>query len=198
VVLDAESMHGMIPVVAFIGPSKSGKTTLIEKVVSHLSSKGLAVGTIKHIRNGDFSIDVSGKDTWRHAEAGASVVVGAAARQVVILKKRISPYQSVEELLDMVGNEELDVIIIEGFRSLTASKHDIFKVILAKTKDDLGEGLKDVVEPIIAVVGPNVLRVAVPDEKAESFFDIDTEKEKAVMLIAGIVTNARKRKNLQA
>jgi len=182
----------MIPILAFIGPSKSGKTTLIEKVVLQLSSKGLAVGTIKHIREGDFSIDVKGKDTWRHAEAGAKVVVGAADNQVVILKRRVSPYKTLEELLGLLGGEALDVIVIEGFRSLTTSRHEVFKIILAKTREDVEDILKDTVEPIIAIVGPGALRDAVPREKSKSFFDFDIEREKVVDLIASIIAKANR------
>ena len=165
---------------------------MIEKVVFQLSSKGLAVGTIKHIRDGDFSIDVKGKDTWRHAQAGAKIVVGAAAKQVVILKKQTSPYQNVEEILNLIGNEKLDVIIIEGFRSLIAKRRDVFKVVLAKSKEDVEDSFHELTEPIVAIVGPGILRNAVLNEKSASFFDIDTEKEEAVQLIMRIVVNAQK------
>ena len=188
----------MIPIVAFIGPSKSGKTTLIEKVIFQLSSKGLAVGAIKHIRDGDFSIDVKGKDTWRSAQAGATVVMGAADKQVVILKKRFSPYVTLEEIEGLLGNERLDVIVIEGFRSLTAKRHEVFKVILAKTKEDVEDTLKDTVEPIIAIAGPSSLRNAVSGEKSVSFFDIDTEREKVVDLIAGTIVNFKKQQKSSA
>jgi len=39
----------MPPIVSVVGKSKSGKTTLIEKLVQELRSRGYRVATIKHI-----------------------------------------------------------------------------------------------------------------------------------------------------
>ena len=38
----------MPPIVSIIGKSKSGKTTLVEKLVRELKSRGYRVATIKH------------------------------------------------------------------------------------------------------------------------------------------------------
>ena len=59
------------PAVAFIGYQNSGKTTLVEKVIAELTARGLRVGSIKHHGHHRFDIDVPGKDSWRHAEAGS-------------------------------------------------------------------------------------------------------------------------------
>ena len=40
-----------IPIVSFVGKSNSGKTTLLEKVIRELKSKGYRVATIKHSHN---------------------------------------------------------------------------------------------------------------------------------------------------
>ena len=42
----------MPPIVSVIGNSKSGKTTLIEKLIQELKSRGYRVATIKHIPQG--------------------------------------------------------------------------------------------------------------------------------------------------
>ena len=55
----------MPPIVSVIGKSKSGKTTLIEKFVQELKSRGYRMATIKHIPRG-VSFDEPGKDSWRH------------------------------------------------------------------------------------------------------------------------------------
>ena len=55
----------MIPTIAVLGTTKSGKTILIEYLISNLSQEGLRIGTIKHIHDSGFSIDAKGKDTWR-------------------------------------------------------------------------------------------------------------------------------------
>ena len=63
----------MIPVISFIGRSGVGKTTYLEKLITELKSRNYRVGVIKHDIHG-FEMDRPGKDTWRHAQAGADVV----------------------------------------------------------------------------------------------------------------------------
>ena len=60
----------MPPVLALIGKPDCGKTTLIEKLIPALAQKGLRIGTLKH-HHGPIQMDVPGKDTWRHKQAGA-------------------------------------------------------------------------------------------------------------------------------
>jgi len=57
---------------AFCGRSGSGKTTLLERLLASLTP-GLRVGYAKHDAHG-FEMDRAGKDTWRAAQSGASVV----------------------------------------------------------------------------------------------------------------------------
>ena len=64
----------MPPIVSIVGKSDSGKTTLLEKLVAAIRSRGYRVGTIKHDTHG-FDIDHEGKDSWRHKKAGARTVV---------------------------------------------------------------------------------------------------------------------------
>ena len=116
----------MFPIVAVIGTSGSGKTTLIEYLISHLSKEGVRIGTIKHVHHPGFSIDVKGKDTWRHSQAGAKIVVCAAPNEIAIIKKRDpSSKHEMERIINLVKDEELDLLIIEGFHSLVAKRRDI-------------------------------------------------------------------------
>ncbi|MDQ2048988.1 molybdopterin-guanine dinucleotide biosynthesis protein B [Natronolimnohabitans sp. A-GB9] len=61
-------------VVALSGPSDSGKTTLVERLVPRLADHG-RVATVKSIHH-DIEIDTPGADTHRHRTAGAETVVG--------------------------------------------------------------------------------------------------------------------------
>ena len=67
--------------VAIVGKSDSGKTTLIEKVVPQLVKLGLRVGTVKHDAH-SFEIDHPGKDSWRHGQAGATQPTPSPRRSV--------------------------------------------------------------------------------------------------------------------
>ncbi|NIN51967.1 MAG: hypothetical protein GTN80_06585 [Nitrososphaeria archaeon] len=53
-------------VISALGFKDSGKTTLIEYLISHLSDKGFGVAIIMYFKHEDFTVDISGKDTWRH------------------------------------------------------------------------------------------------------------------------------------
>jgi len=61
-------------VIAIVGPSESGKTTLVERLADRLSERG-TVGTVKHLTC-EPDLDVDGTDTTRHREAGAALTVG--------------------------------------------------------------------------------------------------------------------------
>ena len=66
------------------GPSNSGKTTLIERLIPKLREAGIRVGTVKHAHEGS-DIDHPGKDSWRHAQAGAHAVTVIAPTQTVLI-----------------------------------------------------------------------------------------------------------------
>ena len=56
-----------------------GKTRLIEYLIKELKRSGMKVATIKHTSE---PFDVEGKDTWRHAEAGALEVACVTPREL--------------------------------------------------------------------------------------------------------------------
>lgn len=44
--------------IAFIGRKNSGKTTLVEALISELTARGISVSSIKHHSHDDFEIDI--------------------------------------------------------------------------------------------------------------------------------------------
>jgi molybdopterin synthase catalytic subunit len=56
-------------VLGVVGPSDSGKTTLVERLVDRLGERG-SVATVKHCTHAP-DVDTEGKDTARHRAAGA-------------------------------------------------------------------------------------------------------------------------------
>jgi len=173
----------MIPTIAVVGTSKSGKTTLIEYLISHLSKEGLKIGTIKHVHHSGFSIDVKGKDTWRHSQAGAKIVVSVAPEEIAIIKKGKTFYQELDEILDLVKDEKLDLLIIEGFHSLAAKRRNIFKVITAKNEEDLRRTLEGTVEPILAITGPIAQQKLVLSEISVPIINLKDQGEKIIELV---------------
>lgn len=108
------------PSVIFVsGPSHSGKTTLIELLIPRLRQAGFRVGTIKHAHDG-CDMDHPGKDSWRHAQAGASAVTIIAPRQTALLIQTEKDMQ----LSQVVGQMApyVDLILVEGYKNVNGPK----------------------------------------------------------------------------
>ena len=101
------------PAIAFVGRHNSGKTTLIEKVIAELVSRGLDVGSVKHHTHGNFEIDVPGKDSFRHKQAGASEVVIASPVKIARVRD-VSAEVECSTIVDSMPGH--DVVVVEGYR----------------------------------------------------------------------------------
>lgn len=103
---------GNIPVVSVVGKGDSGKTTFLEKLIRELTQRGYRVATVKHHIH-DFDIDVPGKDSWRHAKAGAAVTMISAPDKFGIVRK-VDHELSLDELVAAAG--DVDIVLTEGFK----------------------------------------------------------------------------------
>jgi len=143
----------MVLIVAVIGRSGSGKTITIEYLVRQLSVEGYTTGVIKHVHHMGFTIDTAGKNTWRYAQAGAKMIAAVSPDEVAIIKKSAQGTESLDQVIEVLKNESLDIIFIEGYRDLVAKREDVLKILTAVDADFLHEMLEDTVEPILAVSG---------------------------------------------
>nr|MBF0223149.1 molybdopterin-guanine dinucleotide biosynthesis protein B [Desulfobulbaceae bacterium] len=103
----------MPPVISLVGKSNSGKTTLLEKLLPQLIKHGFRVGVLKH-HNHDFEFDIPGKDTWRHKQAGAKVVVLATPIGVGLVRDTDTEL-SINELVNQYYTD-VDIVITEGYK----------------------------------------------------------------------------------
>ncbi len=102
-------------VVAIVGRSKSGKTTLIEKLIKNFKGKDYKVAVLKHTLH-DFEMDHKGKDSYRFKEAGAVSTVVTNDRKIAFvsdLKEAISP----DEIINKYIAEDIDLVLAEGFKN---------------------------------------------------------------------------------
>jgi molybdopterin-guanine dinucleotide biosynthesis protein B len=113
----------MPPIVSIVGRSKSGKTTLVEKLTRELGSRGYRVATIKHTHGG-MSFDKPGKDTWRYLEAGSVAAVASAEDRLVLI--RPAAPQTLSGIARVLG-EDCDLIIAEGFKQGDAPKIEVHR-----------------------------------------------------------------------
>jgi len=114
----------MTPVLAIVGYSNSGKTTLMEKLVSGLVDKGLRIATIKHSHHQP-EMDTPGKDSWRHKQAGAatSLLVGPEKMLMVSdVDEALNP-----ELLTARLFSDYDLVLVEGYASVAGSKIEVVR-----------------------------------------------------------------------
>ncbi len=114
----------MPPVVAIVGKSKSGKTTLIEKLISELKSRGYRVATIKHATRG-LALDKPGKDSWRHMQAGSEATAIVSSDRIVLIKL-VTHSVGLDEIVHFFG-EDYDIILAEGFKQSGTPKIEVHR-----------------------------------------------------------------------
>jgi molybdopterin-guanine dinucleotide biosynthesis protein B len=109
------------------GWSGSGKTTLITALIPILRRRGLTVSTIKHAHH-DLLLDQPGKDSFRHAAAGAEEVILAAGSRYALFS------QAPAGLPDLLARlAPVDLVLVEGFKHETLPKLEVYRPSLGKT-----------------------------------------------------------------
>lgn len=103
----------MTACICIVGNKNSGKTMLIERLLPELTARGRKVATIKHDAH-DFEIDLPGKDTWRHRQAGSGTTIIASSSKVAMVRlvDRDEPLEGLLRLVD----RSYDLVLIEGLR----------------------------------------------------------------------------------
>ena len=141
----------MAQIIAVVGKSKSGKTTLIEKLIPELKKRGYRVGSVKHAHHG-FEIDKKGKDSYRHREAGADVVVVASPDEIALVKKvRTDSLDNLE-----VFFTDMDLVLVEGYKRARHPKIEVYDRASHKAPLGLDKG------ELVAFVSDDAVEIDVP------------------------------------
>lgn len=108
-------MPGMLPspAISVIGRHNSGKTTLVEGLVAQLCARGFDVGSVKHHGHPGFEIDIPGKDSFRHRQAGATETWIAAPGRLAMVKDIEGDPDCKKIVEGMPGH---DIVVVEGYR----------------------------------------------------------------------------------
>jgi len=112
------------PVLAIVGRSNAGKTTLMEKLVAQLTHQGLRIATIKHSHHQP-AMDQPGKDSWRHKNAGAvrSLLVGPEQMLMVSdCQQALSPQALATQYCG-----DVDLVLVEGYAALPGAKIEVVR-----------------------------------------------------------------------
>jgi len=126
-------------VIGLAGWSGAGKTTLLTRVIPHLLGEGLRVSVIKHAHH-KFDIDVPGKDSWRHRQAGATeVMVASGQRWALMHELRGEREPRLPDLLARMSR--VDLVVVEGYKSEPLRKIEVYRAANGKPllfPDDAG------------------------------------------------------------
>ncbi len=147
----------MPPIICIAGKSKVGKTTLVEKLIAELKRRGYRVATIKRLFY-DFDLDLPGKDSWRHAQAGSDAVVISSPQKLALIKK-VDHEPTFAELAQLIG-QDLDIILAEGFRHSKWPKIGVHR-------KEIGEGLMCTIEGLTAIATDEHLDINIPQYRLD-------------------------------
>jgi molybdopterin-guanine dinucleotide biosynthesis protein MobB len=123
-------------IVSVAGLKKSGKTTVVEALLSGLKSRGKRVSSIKKMEHAP-SLDSEGTDTRRHADAGADVVVALLGAETVRFE-RVSAPASMRLIIPLFP-ADTDFLVSEGIADRAWPQ---LVVVCLRSADDWEETLK--------------------------------------------------------
>ncbi len=112
------------------GHSGMGKTTLLERLVPEIASRGLVVSLIKHSHK-NIDIDRPGKDSYRLRESGCKeVLLLGNDRWALMHELRGAEEPTLDYLLDRM--QHCDLVLIEGFKDGEFPKLEVWRTNLGK------------------------------------------------------------------
>lgn len=107
------------------GHSGMGKTTLLERLVPEISSRGLVVSLIKHSHK-NIDIDRPGKDSYRLRESGCKeVLLLGNDRWALMHELRGASEPSLDYLMDRM--QACDLLLVEGFKHGQFPKLEVWR-----------------------------------------------------------------------
>ena len=115
----------------FAGWSGSGKTTLIEHLIPLFVQAGLKVSLIKHAHH-QFDVDVPGKDSYRHRQAGSQeVLVSSSKRWVLMHELRGEAEPTLPEQIARIS--PCYRLLVEVYKQYQLPKLEVFRAANGKT-----------------------------------------------------------------
>lgn len=107
-----------------IGWKNAGKTSLMERLVAEITSRGFSVSTVKHVHH-DVDLDQPGKDSHRHRQAGATEVVLASAHRFALMREHRGPEPELPQVLACLA--PVDLVLVEGYKRDAHPKVEVWR-----------------------------------------------------------------------
>jgi molybdopterin-guanine dinucleotide biosynthesis protein B len=139
------------PIVSIAGRSRVGKTTFLVKLIAELSARGFRIGVVKHSVH-SFVPSEPGRDTWKHAQAGAEAVAFASRDQLVISRSLRAEW-TLDQIAASLG--DVDLVLTEGYKQAHKPKIEV-------SRRERGTGLICRRSDIIAAVSDHPVDLDVP------------------------------------
>jgi molybdopterin-guanine dinucleotide biosynthesis adapter protein len=108
-----------------VGYKNTGKTGLMERLVTEITGRGFTVSTVKHAHH-NFDVDHEGKDSYRHRTAGASqVLLSSGNRWALMSELRGADEPALDVLLGKL--DPVDLVLIEGYKRDSHPKIETYR-----------------------------------------------------------------------
>jgi molybdopterin-guanine dinucleotide biosynthesis adapter protein len=112
-----------VPIVSVVGKGDSGKTTFLEKLIRELTDRGVRVATVKHHIH-DYEIDVPGKDSYRHARAGAFATMVSSPEKFALIHD-VEQEMTIDAIAMIAAGTGADILITEGYKHAGRNRVEI-------------------------------------------------------------------------
>lgn len=124
-------INASVPLLGFAAFSGTGKTTLLEAMLPKLVERGLRVAVIKHAHH-NFDLDEPGKDSYRLRKAGASQMLISSRYRRALISETPTTEATLPYLINQLDQTQLDLILVEGFKSLDFPKIELHRQVINK------------------------------------------------------------------
>jgi molybdopterin-guanine dinucleotide biosynthesis protein MobB len=109
-------------VISFVAlGTNSGKTYLMERLITELKSRGRKVSAVKHAMHGH-AVDPEGKDTHKFARSGADRIILFSPDGLLMYEAR----HPETDYLYTIASQDMDIVLVEGFKSGPFRKIEVF------------------------------------------------------------------------
>ena len=156
------------PLLGFCAYSGTGKTTLLTTLLPLLKAQGFKVGVVKHAHH-KFDTDQPGKDSYELRKAGAKQMLVSSDKRRALITELFEgePEAKLDELIACLDCNDLDLILVEGFKKEAFPKIELHRPELGK--------------PVMYREDKNVIafatNAAAPDDVKIPILDLDTAED---------------------
>lgn len=159
-----------------IGWKNSGKTGLMERLVTNITQRGLTVSTVKHVHH-DVDLDLPGKDTFRHRAAGAHEVILASAHRFALMSEHRGPEPDLPTILSRLA--PVDLVLVEGYKRDSHPKVEVWRA-------DTGQALIQPGDPLVRAVATDAAPESFPAPLPVPVLDLNDTAAIASFILAEV------------